>query len=60
MYAKPFWEALRDGNHAEMQKYLNRGYCFRLGVYMAMPHSRFGEAFNRIDMELEKEIKAKK
>lgn len=37
-YAKPFWEAYRDGDSKEMTEYMARGYCFRLGVFMAAPH----------------------
>ena len=55
-YARRFWEAYRDGNGKEMQKWVNMGYAFRLGVCMMAPHSRYYQAFNRIDEELKKEI----
>lgn len=55
-YAKPFWEAYKEGNSKEMQRRLGLGDCFKRGVYMAAPHGRYGEAFNKIDEELKKEI----
>lgn len=55
-FSKPFWEAYKEGNSKEMQRYLDLGSCFKLGVYMAAPHGRYGEAFNKIDEELKKEI----
>lgn len=55
-YAKPFWEAYHRKDSKAIDKYLGIGYAFRLGVFMAAPHSRYYEAFNRVDKELKKEI----
>ena len=55
-YAKPFWESYRDGNSQAIQRLCNVGDAFKLGVCMSAPHSRYYEAFNRIDDELKKEI----
>lgn len=55
-YARPFWEAYKAGNSHKIDKMCSMGYCFKLGVYMAKPYSKYYEAFNRIDKELKKEI----
>ena len=55
-YAKPFWDAYKDGSNAELQRLCNMSYAFKLGVCMTAPHSRYYEAFNRIDKEFKKEI----